>query len=114
MALNTKLPSDIVVKASCEVPSDFHARHCAIGKKYVYKIHNSPVASALLRHRAWNVYKPLDTESMEEAARGFVGTYDFSAFQAVGSEVDSTVRTIKEAKILTSGDYSKGRFAYQV
>jgi tRNA pseudouridine38-40 synthase len=40
-ALNSKLPSDIVIKDSREAPIDFHARFSAAGKKYSYLINNS-------------------------------------------------------------------------
>ena len=37
-ALNNLLPRDIVIKDSTEVSPDFHARFCAVGKKYSYLV----------------------------------------------------------------------------
>ena len=48
-ALNTLLPPDIRVQEGFAVPADFHARFDARGKRYTYRIHNAPHASALLR-----------------------------------------------------------------
>ena len=80
-ALNTLLPDDVVVRSSCEVPADFHSRFSAKGKKYLYLVYNSIFPPALLRHRAYHVYYPLDIDAMREAAGHFEGTHDFSAFR---------------------------------
>lgn len=96
-ALNMLLPDDIVVKSSEEAAPDFHARFSAKGKKYTYLIYNSTFPSALLRHRAYHVYYPLDVDEMNKAARHFVGTHDFLAFSASGFSAKTTVRTITSA-----------------
>jgi tRNA pseudouridine38-40 synthase len=98
-ALNTLLPDDIVVKRSEEAAADFHSRFSAKGKKYTYLIYNSTFPSALLRHRAYHVYYPLDIDAMNEAAVHFTGTHDFYAFSASGGSVKTTVRTISEAVV---------------
>ena len=36
-ALNQRLPEDIVVQKSEEVPADFHPRHCDSRKTYEYR-----------------------------------------------------------------------------
>jgi tRNA pseudouridine38-40 synthase len=98
-ALNTLLPDDVVVRSSCEVPADFHSRFSAKGKKYLYLVYNSIFPPALLRHRAYHVYYPLDIDAMREAAGHFEGTHDFSAFSASGSKTKTTVRTIMQAAV---------------
>lgn len=97
-ALNNKLPNDIVIKDSIEVPIDFHARFSASGKKYSYLIYNSKFPSPLLRNYAYHVNycERLDISRIEKAARAFVGTHDFYGFMAAGSKVKDTVRTIYE------------------
>jgi tRNA pseudouridine38-40 synthase len=100
-ALNNKLPADIVIKHSCEVPQDFHARFSAKGKKYSYLIYNSKFPSALLRNYAYHVNycERLDIGRIEKAAEAFIGTYDFYGFMAAGSKVKDTVRTIYELSV---------------
>ncbi len=98
-ALNTILPEDIVVKLSEEAAPEFHSRFSAKGKKYTYLIYNSTFPSALLRHRAYHVYYPLDIYAMNEAAGFFTGTHDFYAFSASGGSAKTTVRTITEAAV---------------
>ncbi|NLK87334.1 MAG: tRNA pseudouridine(38-40) synthase TruA [Clostridiaceae bacterium] len=106
-ALNTHLPEDIVVKKSEEAAPDFHSRFSAKGKKYTYLIYNSTFPSALLRHRAYHVYYPLDVGAMNEAAAHFTGTRDFCAFSASGGSAKTTVRTITEATV-TAVSYCGG------
>ncbi|MEA4846229.1 MAG: tRNA pseudouridine(38-40) synthase TruA [Clostridiaceae bacterium] len=100
-ALNNKLPGDIVIKESEEVPLDFHARFSAIGKKYSYLIINSRFPSALLRNHAYHVNycERLDICRIKKAAEAFIGTYDFSGFMATGSKVSDTVRTIYDLSV---------------
>jgi tRNA pseudouridine38-40 synthase len=103
-ALNTMLPVDITIRDSEEVPPDFHSRFSATGKRYIYKIYNHPFPSALLRHRAYHVYLPLNLEHMQKGAACLVGTHDFSAFMATGSRVKTTVRTIRKLSVAKNGD----------
>ena len=120
-ALNNKLPGDIVIKKSEEVPLDFHARFSAIGKKYSYLIINSRFPSALLRNHAYHVNycERLDICRIEIAAEAFIGTYDFSGFMATGSKVKDTVRTIYELSVerekeLIRFDYKGSGFLYNM
>ena len=99
-ALNTILPADIKLIHSEEVPQDFHSRFSARAKKYLYYIYNSTFPSALLRHRAYHVYYPLDVEKMDRAAQHFTGTHDFLAFSASGYSAKTTVRTVMEASVV--------------
>jgi len=39
-AVNSLLPEDIVVVDSCEVPADWHPRHCNTEKTYEYRVLN--------------------------------------------------------------------------
>ena len=103
-ALNTLLPDDIVVCNSEEVNQVFHARFSTKGKKYRYLIYDTTFPSALLRHRAYHVFYPLDAGKMKQAAEYFKGTHDFIAFSAAGGSVKTTVRTIMEADVERKGD----------
>ena len=59
-ALNTHLPPDIRALEAREVPPGFHARFDARGKRYTYRIHNAPHASALFRSLTFHVPQRLD------------------------------------------------------
>lgn len=94
IALNTELPADIICKKAEKVDQNFHSRYDARGKKYRYRILNSNFNSVFVRNFVYNVYKKLDLEIMQKAAKYFEGCHDFAAFCAAGSSVKSTVREI--------------------
>lgn len=54
--------------------------------------------------RAWFYPKPLDEALMQKAATQFVGTHDFAAVQSVGTEVQSTIRTVHYFDISRTGN----------
>jgi len=94
-ALNWHLPEDIKVTNVYPVPRDFNPQTWAQGKIYRYFIYNHNQSQAIGRRYSWHVPKPLDITVMNEAAMNFIGTYDFASFQAAGSEVEHTLRTIR-------------------
>lgn len=105
-ALNSVLPKDIAVKESKEVYNDFHARYCAIGKKYSYTFLNSRHPSPILRKFAYhiNYCDKLSIEILKEACAYFTGTHDFYGFMSTGSKVKDTVRTIGDITIEIEGE----------
>ncbi len=102
-ALGTKLPHEIAVYDCKEVPLDFNARYDCIKKEYKYLIYNDSVLSPFLYKRAFQYKYPVNEQKMNEAAKLFIGEYDFSAFCAAGSSVDSKVRTIFDASVEREG-----------
>lgn len=100
---NALLPSDIRVLTGRAVPPDFHARFSAIGKRYAYRVHNAPTASALLRNMSAHVPQRLDIQAMRAACETLPGTHDFAAFQAAGGTAKTTVRTLSAATLCLSG-----------
>jgi tRNA pseudouridine38-40 synthase len=74
------LPSDVALRRCVEASEGFDARRCAKSRTYEYRILNSPVRSPLGRRRAVHVSKPLDFETLTEAALLLEGTHDFRAF----------------------------------
>ncbi len=92
--LNAKLPEDVLVVSVEDAPKDFHATYDAIGKRYRYQIHNDRRRPLFDRSYVWHVPQPLDVEAMHRAGQALVGKHDFASFQSVGSERESTVRTI--------------------
>ena len=93
-ALNGVLPADVAVQAVAVAPEGFDARRAARSKLYRYLIWNGASRSPLRTPRAWHVRPPLDLAAMEQAAKVFLGTHDFASFQAAGSAVRTTVRTL--------------------
>lgn len=104
IALNTKLPNDVVARKAEEVDETFHSRFSSIGKKYKYIIYNDKMPSAIIRNRAYHVITPLDVDQMKRAAEFLQGTKDFKAFRASGCSAMSTIRTISKSMIISDGD----------
>jgi tRNA pseudouridine38-40 synthase len=98
-ALNSLLPADIVVVSAEEAERDFHARFSAIHKTYEYCIDNHKMPNPFNRRYSLHVPKSLNIEAMIKAAPQMKGTHDFSAFQAVGSSVTDSVRTIHQSRV---------------
>lgn len=104
MALNQRLPEDIVVVKSEEVSLDFHPRYCDCSKTYEYHIINTriPIPTERLTH--YFVSYSLDFDQMRKAASYLVGEHDFASFCNIKTDVESTVRTITALDILNEGD----------
>ena len=103
-ALNFHLPSDVAVYNATEVDPDFHPRYDARGKRYVYRIWNGAQRHPIYARYALHRNRPLDVALLDTAARAYVGTHDFAAFCAAGSDVQDTVRTVRYAGVERRGD----------
>ena len=93
------------VLKSEEAPDDFHARFSSKGKYYRYTLEHRKFGRATDRHFAYNFPYKLDLDLMREAAKHMVGEKDYRAFMAIGSDVDTTVRTIHSVDIIRDGDF---------
>jgi tRNA pseudouridine38-40 synthase len=113
--LNTHLPPSIAVRWACDVSDniastsnngdqEFHARFSARSRTYHYVLYNNPVRSPLLVGRAGWVFRSLDVEKMQLAARCLVGTHDFSAFRSSQCQAKSPVKLMHDVRIVQRGD----------
>ena len=103
-AINQRLPRDIVVQKSEEVPEDFHPRYTNVEKTYEYRILNRRVQLPCERFYSYFVPKQLDIEAMRRAAAYIIGTHDFKAFCSQKTDVISTVRTIYSLDLIKEED----------
>jgi len=98
-ALNARLPEDVGVRGCREAAAGWDALRAARGKHYRYRIWNGPNRSPLRSGRWWWVKEALDIDAIAAAARAFEGRHDFAAFQAAGSSVKTTVRTVTRCAV---------------
>lgn len=103
-ALNQRLPDDIRITNSCQVPDDFHPRFCDTIKTYEYKIWNDRFPNPLVRLYSKFVYFNIDIERMERAAAYLVGEHDFKSFCSPRTQVENTVRTVTEISFSKEGN----------
>lgn len=104
LALNTKLPDDIICLSAEEADDDFDSRYMAKKKTYSYYIKNSKFPDAFSKNYTWHFKYNLDIDEMKKAAVAFLGTHDFIGFAAAGFTVKTTVRTIYSLDIEKNGD----------
>lgn len=103
-ALNQRLPEDIRIQSSEEVPLTWHPRKANCIKTYEYKILNRKIAMPLERLYSHFCYFPLDVEKMQQAARYIVGEHDFKSFCTVRTQAEETVRTVYCLDVTKDGD----------
>ena len=109
LAVNTRLPDDIVVVKATRVSDGFNAIGSCRKKEYTYLIYNSRLGDAFYVNRAWFYPRRLDEAVMARAAEQFVGTHDFRAVRSVGTETRTTVRTVHYFRVEREGDLIKCR-----
>lgn len=102
-ALNQRLPMDIRIQDSREVPLSWHPRHCESRKTYEYRIDNGEFPLPVRRLYTYFTYRPLDSALMNEAAAYLVGEHDFKSFCQASSQAETTVRTIYSAQAVREG-----------
>lgn len=103
-AINQRMPEDIVIVRSEEVPADWHPRYRdGITKTYEYHIYNQSVPNPLKRRYSTYISFPLDVGRMREGAAYLAGEHDFASFCNVRTNASDTVRTIYDICITSAG-----------
>ncbi|MBQ0001363.1 MAG: tRNA pseudouridine(38-40) synthase TruA [Clostridiales bacterium] len=103
-ALNQRLPDDIRIQESREVPPDFHPRYQESEKTYVYRILNRRFQIPTARLYSYFYHYDLNTELMQQAADYLLGEHDFASFCGAGAQVKTTVRTVTGITVTREGD----------
>jgi tRNA pseudouridine38-40 synthase len=102
-SLNGLLPPDIRIHSLTPVAEEFHARYSATGKIYHYHLHLDPILNPFDKLYRYHVPHPVNLELMKEAAKGFLGTHDFTSFTnqaAQGSAAHDPVRTLTRLDLI--------------
>ena len=93
--LNAILPPSVVIHAISPEAPDFHARFDASQRKYTYFLHRlkDPFVEKYSLRRDWD----LDFAAMNRAAALLTGRHDFACFEKKGTDVKTTICTVREA-----------------
>lgn len=102
-AINANLPADIAAQSVEEVSSEFHPRYSARSRRYRYRIFCNRVRQPLRERYAWRVWPSVSQDLLQDAAKIFIGTHDFSAFGAPYKPGGSTIRQIFSSKWMIKG-----------
>jgi tRNA pseudouridine38-40 synthase len=100
--LNDVLPVDINVLEVEKARKDFHARHDAVERSYLYQI--SRRRTALAKRYVWWVKEPLDIGKMQKAAELFAGMKDLRSFTSDDPGERSTKVLIEGIEIREAGE----------
>lgn len=93
-ALNGLLPEDVRAREASEVAASFHARKCALSKRYRYTLDTGPVQHPTRRRYAGHAPRLGHRERVLAVPPLFVGRHDFASLASAGGSVATTERTV--------------------
>jgi tRNA pseudouridine38-40 synthase len=100
--LNRSLPKDINVLDVSVVAAQFHPRHDAKLRSYLYQI--ALRRTAFSKRYVWWIQETLDIERMKAASSFFVGRHDYERFADKRSEDQSTIVIVQAVDLAIEGD----------
>lgn len=101
--MNDLLPHDISILDAVRARDDFHARHDARSRIYLYQIATRRTAFA--KSFVWWIKDRLDFAAMQEAAEAIAGRHDFSAFTDKRlKEEESRIVVVNRCELAQAGD----------
>lgn len=106
--INSRLPEDIIVRASARVSDGWHARFSAVWRRYRYTIYTGERPNVFVNQTCWHYYRFVIQESLiRTALSSLIGEHDFSAFKRTGSD-----RTDSLVEVQAAECYRRGAFLY--
>lgn len=100
---NDTLPHDINILKVSNAPENFHARHDAVARFYLYRI--STRRTAFEKNLVWWIKDKSDARAMAEAAAMIVGKHDFVSFcESEEGKRQSTLVDVVHSEVFTDGD----------
>ena len=99
--LNDRLPFDVNVLSVEPAAPDFHARHDAVSRRYLYRV--SRRRTAFDKRLVWWIKDRLDVAAMVSATGSVLGRHDFAAFCENAAGQESTVVEVLGSEIVDLG-----------
>jgi tRNA pseudouridine38-40 synthase len=96
-AMNRELPKDINILEVSNVSPQFHPRHDAKQRSYLYQI--ALRRTAFAKRYVWWVQEPLNCERVAAASQLLVGRHDFERFADKRSEEKSTIVVVDKIEV---------------
>jgi tRNA pseudouridine38-40 synthase len=104
-AVNSNLPTDVVIREASVVSPAFDANRDAVRKMYRYVIHDGHVHDVFLRRYSWHSKRRLDAAAMMRASAPLMGRHDFHSFETEWPNRLTSVRTILHLQVNRIGDF---------
>ena len=106
--INPRLPEGILIRASAQVDSDWHARFSAVWRRYRYTIYTDKQPNVFVSQTCWHYYQLTLNESLiQQALDPLLGEHSFAAFKRSGSDRENSQVEVQTAKC-----YRQGAFVY--
>jgi tRNA pseudouridine38-40 synthase len=84
--LNSRLPPDVLIRASAGVEPSWHARFSALWRRYRYTIYTDACPNLFVRPFCWHYYHaPMDVNLIQAGLDPLVGRHHLAAFHRAGS-----------------------------
>jgi tRNA pseudouridine38-40 synthase len=101
-ALNDELPAEIVVLRAATVTRQFHARHSAVGRSYLYQVARRRTAFG--KPFVWWIRDSLDVPAMAECGRVFEGMHDFASYADADAHEGATRVKLERVQVEEAGE----------
>lgn len=106
--LNSRLPNDVLIRASASVSPNWHARFSASWRRYRYTLYTEARPNLFVRPFVWHYYHaPLDTSLMQEALTPLLGRHHLAAFHRAGSKRPHSWVEVQAAECQQHGPFIK-------
>ncbi len=100
---NDLLPHDINIVKVYNAPENFHARHDAVARQYLYQI--STERTAFSKNLVWWIKDDLNAQRMMSAAEMVIGRHNFESFCQDDETKDrSTIIDVEHAEVFVDGN----------
>jgi tRNA pseudouridine38-40 synthase len=101
-ALNDELPADICILRAAAVTRQFHARHSAVARSYLYQVARRRTAFG--KPFVWWVKDALDAAAVAECGRVFEGMHDFASYSDAEAREGSTRVKLERVQVEEAGE----------
>ena len=101
MKFNDLLPYDINILEVQKINSNFHARHDAVSRSYIYQV--SRRRTAFGKNYVWWIKDKLNFDLMSSASFNFIGMHDFTSFSDEDKEEKSSMVLVNNIELAEVG-----------
>lgn len=104
--LNSRLPEDILIRASAAVAPDWHSRFGASWRRYRYTIYTDARPNLFVRPFSWHYYQaPLDESRIQVALDPLIGKHHLAAFHRANSGRQHSWVDVQAAECQRNGSF---------
>lgn len=104
--LNSRLPEDILIRASDAVNDNWHARFSACWRRYRYTLYTEKRPNLFVKPLSWHYYyEPLDESLIQAAMNPLIGHHHLAAFHRAGSDRSHSWVKVQAAECYRQGEF---------